>query len=257
MASAQDISIPLTLEEMVTIFRQEVDDLPGDTVTDVNWKNDDTGLLWSNQEAVRYANRALNEYCVRNPIHDSNTQQTITHIAYAADTQKGTLSDKILAIKRAKFVATASGDEQILLKRTHGWMDHFVPDWALEGNASTPGTPEFYIEDLDLRSIMLYPLPDVAGTVHLTVGRMPFKQMGWTLRHLDSPEIDEEHHFDLIDHMVYQAYQKRDAETENPELSAAALDRFTANVGVRPDARLLRVRREERNLSRRARAQYF
>ncbi len=255
MASAQDISPPLTLEELVTVFRQEVDDLPGDTVTDVNWKNDDNGLLWKNQEAVRYANRAIDEYCFRNPILDQDTESAITQIAVVASTNQYSYSQKILSIRRMKFVETTTGDEFIVRKRTVGWMDQYVPKWELE--TPSEGVVEFYIEDADHRVITLYRAPEVAGTLHMVVDRLPIKYLSWSRRHLDTPEIDEFHHYDLVDHMIYQAYQKRDAETENPELGTAALDRFTANVGERPSARLLRVRRNERNYPRRARAAYF
>jgi hypothetical protein len=260
MPSVQDILPPLTLEGMVTLFRQEVDDLPGDTVSDVNWKNDDTGLLWSNQEAVRYANRAVAEYCFRNPVLDSNVETTVTHVTWGTvPLDRRPYSGKILSIRRAKFVETASGDEHILQKRTLQWMDDYVgPNWHLEGAAGPQGTPKWYVEDHDRREICLYPVPEVAGVVHLTVDRLPIQNMEWTRRHLDGPkDIDEYHHLDLIDYMVYQAYLKRDAETENPELAKAALDRFTMNVGERPDARLLRVRRRERNYPRRARAVWF
>ena len=111
MASAQDITPPLTLEGLATLFRQDVDDLPGDTVTDVNWKNDDTGLLWSNQEIVRYANQAENEFCFRNPIPDHDIDQSITHIAFTGGTQKGNLDAKVLAIHRAKYMVGELGPE--------------------------------------------------------------------------------------------------------------------------------------------------
>lgn len=259
MASAQDIAPPLTLEELVTIFRQEVDDLPGDTVTDVNWKNDDTGLLWKNQEAVRFANRAQNEFCYRQPILDSNSVvgQAITHITVAANVQRYTFSERILAVLDCKFVEDTTGDEHRLKMRTAHWMNQFIPQWDLEANAATKGDPQFSIHDYDLRSMDLYPIPEVGGVLHMKVHRLPTKTMSWSRRHLDEPEIEARHHWELVDFMVYLAYQKRDAETENPELATAALERFTVNVGERPSARLLRVRRQERGAVRRARAQYF
>lgn len=257
MASATDILPPLTLEELVTLFRQEVDDLPGDTVSDVNWKNDDTGLLWSNQEAVRYANEAQIEFCYRQPILDRTTQTTLTQLAFNQGVQSAAYSTRILSIKRAKWVG-ASGDEQVLHKRTEQWMDDHHPNtWQLEGNATMEGVPRYYVEDAARRTIMLYPLPPENGVVHLTVWRLPFKYMSWSRRHLDAPEIDEQHHLDLIDYMVYLAYLKRDSETENKDLAEQALARFTLKVGDRPSARLLRVRRQERNYPRRARGVYF
>jgi len=256
MASPQDITPPLTLEELATLFRQDVDDLPGDTVTDVNWKNTDTGLLWSNQEIVRYANQAVNEFCFRQPILDADLTPAITRIPVLASTNIYTLSPKILSIRRVKLVETVSGDEFILTKRTTQWMDLNRAKWDLEA-APTEGTVEFYIEDTDTHQIQLYLTPDAAGTLHMTVDRLPTVYMLWTNRHQIIPEIHEQHHLCLLDWMKYMAYKKRDSETEDKKLALEFLEAFTAMVGDRPSARLLRVRKQERNYPRRVRAHYF
>jgi len=79
----------------------------------------------------------------------------------------------------------------------------------------------------------------------------------WTNRHQDIPEIHEQHHLCLLDMMKHLAYKKRDAETEDKKLSADFLASFNALVGDRPSARLLRVRKQERNYPRQARAHFF
>jgi len=255
MASAQDITPPLTLEELVTVFRQDVDDLPGDTVNDVNWKNDDTGLLWKNQEIVRYANQAVAEFVVRNPILDQDTKTAVTRIAVLAGTGLYAYDSRILSIRRMKFV-DVNGDEHSVVKRTTDWMDRNVTDWDLEASP-LEGTVCYYIEDTNHRRIQLYRTPELDGTLHMTVDRLPFEQMVWSKRHLMSPEIDPNHHLDLLDYMKYLGYRKRDAETDDEKMSAAFLNTFTTNVGERPSARLLRVRRQERNNKRRSVGQYF
>lgn len=257
MSSAQDITPPLTLEELATLFRQDVDDLPGDTVTDVNWKNNDTGLLWSNQEVARYANQAETEFCFRQPIHDHNTDLTITHVSVTGATQVGNLSNKILSIKRAKWVDGTTADETPLLKRTSGWMDRKHSDWDKESNAAVQGVPEFYITDMNSGVIFLYPIPVNSGVVHMTVDRLPSSPMLWPQRHQHTPEIHEEHHLCLLEYMKHLAYKKRDSETEDKNLAQDFLDAFTAMVGERPSARLLRVRKQERNYPRHVRAHFF
>lgn len=255
MASAQDIKPPLTLEELATLFRQDVDDLPGDTVTDVNWKNKDTGLLWSNQEICRYANQAVNEFCFRQPILDQDTTPLITQITVVASTSVYTLSPKILSIRRVKFV-DSNNDEFILLKRTTHWMDVNVTDWDKE-TLPVEGTVLYYIEDTDTHQLQLYRVPELAGTIHMTVDRLPEKPMLWPQRHQHSPEIHEQHHLCLLEYMKYLAYKKRDSETEDKKLAQEFLEAFTAMVGERPSARLLRVRKQERNYPRRVRAHFF
>jgi len=255
MASAQDIKLPLTLEELATLFRQDVDDLPGDTVTSVNWKNDDEGLLWKNQEITRYANQAANEFCFRQPILDQDTKPAITQITVAAGTGVYALSPKILAIRRMKFV-DSNGDEFLVGKRTTQWMDRNKSQWDLEASPAQ-GVVEFYIEDTDTHQLQLYRVPELAGTIHMTVDRLPSTAMLWSARHQHIPEIHEQHHYCLLEYMKHLAYKKRDTETENKKLAQESLDAFTAMVGERPSARLLRVRKQERNNPRRARAQYF
>lgn len=255
MASAQDIKPPLTLEGLATLFRQDVDDLPGDTVTDVNWKNNDTGLLWSNQEICRYANQAEIEFCFRQPILDQDTKPAITQITVSAAVGVYTLSPKILSIRRLKFV-DSNDDEFILLKRTTGQMDLSVTDWDLE-TAPVEGTVIYYIEDTDAHQLQLWRVPELAGTIHMTVDRLPSESMLWPQRHQHSPEINEQHHLCLLEYMKHLAYKKRDTETEDKKLSQDFLDGFTAMVGERPSARLLRVRKQERNYPRRIRASFF
>lgn len=257
MASPQDIQPPLTLEGLVTLFRQDVDDLPGDTVTDVNWKNDDTGLLWSNQEIVRYANQAQNEFCFRNPIVDMSVASNLTQLAVTANTRSITYSEKILGVHRAKFLNTTTAEENVVQKRTQQWMDEHYPQWDLLSVDARVGKPEFYVEDVSNRTIHFYPLPEQDGILVMTVGRLPLSSMLWSRRHLDGPEIEAQHHLCLLDYMKYLGFKKRDAETENVNLSAEHLNLFTLHAGERPDARLLRVRRAERNYPRRVRAHYF
>lgn len=255
MASAQDIKPPLTLEELATLFRQDVDDLPGDTVTDVNWKNNDTGLLWSNLEVCRYANQAVNEFCFRQPILDQDTTPLITQITVSASTGVYALSPKILSIRRMKFV-DSNDDEFILLKRTTHAMDLEATDWDKE-TAPEEGTVLYYIEDTDAHQLQLYRVPELAGTLYMTVDRLPSKSMLWPSRHQDIPEIHEQHHLCLLEYMKYLAYKKRDSETEDKKLALEFLDAFNAMVGERPSARLLRVRKQERNYPRRVRAHFF
>jgi len=255
MASAQDIKPPLTLEELATLFRQDVDDLPGDTVTDVNWKNKDTGLLWSNQEICRYANQAQTEFCFRQPILDQDTTAAITQIPVLASTGVYALSPKILSIRRMKFV-DSNGDEFILLKRTTQQMDLEVTDWDKE-TSPVEGTVIYYVEDTDTNQLQLYRVPDLAGTIHMTVDRYAAADMLWPSRHQDGPEIAQEHHLCLLEYMKHLAYKKRDSETEDKKLAQDFLDTFTAMVGERPSARLLRVRSQERNYPRRVKAHFF
>jgi hypothetical protein len=255
MASQSDILSPLTLEELVTIFRELADDMPGDMVEEVNWKNDDTGLLWSNREIVGYANQAQIEFCHRQPILDRASTPSLTQIVVTAGTARYNYGAQIMAIKAAKYVDD-NDDEFDLIKRTSSEMDDTFSDWDKETNG-TQAVPSFYVEDTDHRAFWLYPTPLVGGTVHMIVDRLPVTQMQWKSRHTNTPEIDPQFHYDLVDWMLHRAYLKVDAETYSQTLSDRFATSFEERVGPRPTARLLRVRRQERNMPRHVRAEFF
>lgn len=249
----------MNLRELVTLFRSEVDDLSGTVADPCAWENDDTGLLWSNADAVRYANQAVDEFCRRVPIvdHLSDTDglspaSDLCLIPIVADQADYTLHPKILHVRRIVVV----GERNPLTKATIRKMDKDEPNWE---NATAQDPPTHYIEDFEERTIRVWPTPTATatGNLRLTVARMPLKDMQWALRQTEIPEIEEKYHRDLIDYMQYRAYRKRDAETYKPEISISFLENFTANVGTRPSARIERERREERNHRRRSQTVWF
>lgn len=256
MASQSDRLSPLTLLELVTDFREMADDMPGDLVTEVNWANDDTGLLWKNHEIVSYANQAEVEFCVRQPILDRGTTPSITQITVTGGSERYNYAAQILAIKAAKYVDD-NADEFELTKKTAAEMDEEHPHWDTENSAGDQSTPRYYIEDADHRAIWMWPIPTLGGTIHLMVDRLPARQMQWKNRHHDTPEIDPQNHYDLLDWMFHRAYLKNDAEVNDPSRSDRFEAAFTSKVGDRPSARLQRVRRQERNRPRRVTARYF
>ena len=251
MATTGELKTPLTLEQLATLFRQRVDDLPGDIVDKtVPWANDDSGLLWTNAEICQYADEAQKELFLRRHKKDDTTAE-ITQIAVVIGTSAYAFDKRILAIERVKFIDSAS-DEFVLDKTTHGTLDFQRTNWQKDEN----GVVDEYIEDFENRSITLYRTPQLAGTLHLTVRRMPLLALSWSLRH-KLLEADDENQYDLLDWMMFRAYMKRDAETENPELAGIHKALFDERVGDRPSAHLQQVRRQERNIDRRVRTHFF
>jgi hypothetical protein len=259
MALNGDLKPPFTLEQIVFLFRQRMDDLPGDVVPGTTpWQNDDDGLLWKNEEACGFVDEAQHELAHRKPILDSTTA-AITEIAVAgvmADVQEFTYDQRILKIDRIKFVETLSADETVLVKRTPAWMDFRYRNWDLETPAdNNPGVPEFYVEYTEERKLQLWPPTNLDATLFLTVWRLPLVRLSWTLRR-SLIEAQEAHQMDLIDWMQYRAYMKRDAETENLDLAATHKGIFDERIGPRPSAALQALRRREHKLGRRVQG-YF
>ena len=240
----------MNLRELVTAFRGQIDDLPGDVPVDSGgptWENDDSGLLWTNAEATRYANDAASEYCRRNPIVDSDTA-SICQIAVTAGTASYSLHNKILQVRRARV----TGEAKDLEKRTGDWMDARYGDWR-----ATTGTPLRCLEDQDHHKLLLQPIPTANGTVDLTVGRLPLNDMDWIRRQKQTPEVLLQHHSFLLHYMMHLAYLKRDSETYDKKASDRYLALFALTVGPPDSAEGERRSREERNLERRATAKFF
>jgi hypothetical protein len=255
MAAAGDLKPPFTLLQIATVFRQRVDDLPGDVVDeDATWPTDDSALLWKNDEIAGYLDEACHEFAIRVPIKDDQTA-AVCQIAVLAGTASYDYDTRIQSIERIKFVETASGDEKVLSKSTHQIMDQDEGEWSDADRE--PGMPKFYLENMDAKRLTLSPSPEFAGTLYLAVRRFPLSRLVWGKNDHSTIEIPTEHHYNLLDWMLHKAYMKRDAETENPELSKEHKALFDEAVGERPSANLLRVRRKERNLRRRVRANWF
>jgi hypothetical protein len=258
MSVIGDLKPPLTLEQLASIFRSRVDDLPGDIVDkSVPWQNDDTGLLWTNDEICGYADEAQTELFRRiGGVLDQHTTVAINHITVAAGVQSYSYDKRILKIERAKLVEDVSADEFVLEKRSPDWMDDHHVDWELEGNATGQGIVEFFIDYTEERQVKLWRVPGVAGVLHLTSWRLPVNHLSWALRHvlIESPD---EHQMDLLDWMMFRAYLKRDAESENPDLAAVHKGLFDERIGERPSARLEAVRRREHKSNRRVNAHFF
>jgi hypothetical protein len=231
---------PYTLLELVTAYRQRVDDLPGDVVdAGDGWQNDDKGLLWTNEEIAGYANEADVELARRKPIRDSSSS-SVVEIAVTADQAIYPYSDKILSIRRA-----ALGD-QVLTKTTQRRIDSRLMGWVTPDTAAM-----FYVEDADEHSLTIWGTPTEDATLSLIVNRLPLEAMRWARRNSDKPEARDEYHPALVDFMCYRGFQKNDSETKDKKKSLDCLALFTDNVGPRPSAHIEHVRRQECGLSRR------
>ncbi len=251
MSITGELKPPFTLEQLATVFRQRVDDLPGDIVdTATAWANDDDGLLWKNSEICQYADEAQQELFIRRHKKD-NTTVAITQITVVAETAKYAFDKRILGIERIKFIDSAA-KEFVLEKTTHQTLDYERTNWQKDSS----GVVEEYIEDFEDRELTLWRTPNLAGTLFLTVRRLPLDRLSWTLRN-KRIETADELQYDLLDWMMFRAYMKRDAETENPDLAGMHKSLFDERVGERPSAHLQQVRRQERNIDRRVRSHFF
>ena len=130
-----------------------------------------------------------------------DTSKALTRICVEAGTSEYALSDKVIKVERCYL---ASRGKQYPLTQ------------KLQVNSNSVGTPIQYTEDKKL--ITLFPTPDATmnsgtgiDTLNLEVYRLPLTDLVGADG--ESPEIDDEYHFDLIHYVCYLAYIKQDSET--------------------------------------------
>ncbi len=156
--------------------------------------------LWSQAEILEYAQDAENEACERVDLIVDNTS-ALTSIAVNTSTGTYGLAVTVVDVKSARM---SLGTEP-LMPTSESVLDMSFPSWR-----TTTGTPRSYAKT-PTNNIVIYPIPEVADNVLMTVSRFPNVPM--TL--LGSPEIDARYHEGLILWILYRAYLKNDSETLN------------------------------------------
>lgn len=182
--------------------------------------------LWTPEELIdEYANQVRNRLfqIVRIMKIDSSTASDLSGlplctVSVTTGTKTYALSQKILEINRV----VPSWGYNPLAKMTAYELDAQYPNWQNYNN----GTPFAYCSDLATDSITLVPgLSAATGTLTLTVSRYPLQDLAYDD---DTILLDfrEEYHIDLIPGILAEAFQKKDPETDRPEMSAFFKKKF-------------------------------
>jgi hypothetical protein len=140
----------------------------------------------------------------------------------------------------------------LLIKTGSDTLDRDTQKWETKTNDN----PTHYLTDLDeysseARSIRLYPIPNVAGTVKITAMLIPDPMVS----DADTPNVDPVYHFDLIDWAAHLAYLTNDSDAGSINKAKFAADSFTEKFGPRPENR--RVESTRRNYNRRVVARFI
>lgn len=101
-----------------------------------------------------------------------------------------------------------------------------------------PSRPQFYMRGTADNSITLYPQPNLAGSIVMTISRMPTtaEELVYTVTS-GVPVIPAEFHRDLIYWVLAEAYMVDNVDTYNPKASADNEAKFEARFGRKPTAR--------------------
>lgn len=181
-------------------FRYLVDDFKP------QWQDDDTGLLWKNQECVHYLDSALIEYTTRKPIYDE----------FRFDVVEG--------------VDTYSVPKE--LTKVQRCVINNIPARQKLGIElplnSFSGQPVLFALDVLPNNIRIYPTPDNTYPCHLFIERRarPISSI------YSRCDIDREAARHLIYWMAYLAYTKQDAETADLQRAQVMRQHFDAAVGL-------------------------
>lgn len=188
--------------------------------------------LWTHDEIVRYANEAVKDACERAQLIEDSETPTICRITVRANKPEYNLNPLVLRVLRVKL------DRQVapLTPSSRFELERRGAAWE-----STMGTP-FTFFDLE-RTVRLVWIPNQDDVARLTVKRLPLRDL---CNPGDQPEIHDRLHYRLVDGMMARGYMKTDSQTYDPKKASECESNFTRSFGERPDANVMRKRRESR-----------
>lgn len=171
-----------------------------------------------------YANEAQDEACRRGQLlRDSSA--ALCSIAFNAGDESVALDARVVRVLRSFVEGQPVGvvDAEA--------MDCAMPNWQFETRRDVP---QRLVSGLTTGRLHLWPVPAQAGTVRLTVQRLPLEPLAGSM---DEPEIRPELHRALVPWMLYRAYSREDTELYNDQKAAAHLAKFEAEFGRKASGR--------------------
>jgi hypothetical protein len=186
---------------------------------------------WQDSALMRYLNEAEEQICRRAYLLIDETTTSICQFSVSVSVASYRYHSKILQIKR---VVTASSTIP-LNQYTRAELDAEDTGWI-----SQIGTPTKYVAE-NIGELILVPIPQSVTTATLQVARLPLNS--FSAASTQSPEVDDGYHNDLIDWALHRAYERRDTDTQNMQLSQYYEGRFTVRFGALPTAKSERARK--------------
>lgn len=207
----------MKLEELITLYRAQSMDKQQSTGSASDVFCDDELL-------TIYANEGQDEACRRGQLLRDSLSPLCT-VAFAADAEAVALDTRVIKVLRAHIDGRSVGIMDV------EQMDEAAPGWQYR---DATGQPSRLISGLTTGTLHLWPRPDKAGSLRLTVQRLPLKPMKVDA---DKPEIRPELHAGLVDWMLYRAYSREDTDLHSDAKAAIALRRFEAEFGRKVSGR--------------------
>lgn len=186
---------------------------------------------WADSALIRYLNEGEEQACRRAYLlYDGNTA-SICQVSVSASVASYLLHSKILQVKR---LVTASSTIP-LTQMTREELDDKDVAWI-----STTGPGEMFVHEAN-NEIIIVPIPQNSVNASIIAARLPLASFsnGTT----EVPEILPQYHNDLLLWAMSKSYEKRDADTQNIDLSKFYETRFEARFGPLPSAKTERLKR--------------
>lgn len=200
----------MNLSQLIDRFRREV----ADTVKP---------YIWSDDEAVGYANDAVSEAC-RRAMLVVDSSSSMTEIRIAAGDAVIELDESIIYVRRAKLDSSSAALTPIV-SRT---MDERFPGWEAAGRSA----PRVFVPDWESGKIRLYPPANAEDTLRMTVVRVPTEKEELSLSAAEgAPIIPRRYHASLLDWMKHRAYIKPDTDAFNPDKAGKFAESFAVEFG--------------------------
>ena len=207
----------MTLEQLIVLYRAQSMDA-------LNATSGSTDALCSDELLTIYANEAQEEACRRAALLRDAVSSMCT-VAFAADDAAVALNAKIVRVLSARV------DGQPATVVSEEVMNHMHPAWMEDARRASP---THLVAGVTTGMLHLWPIPAAAGTIKLTVQRLPLKSLA---NDIDKPEIRQELHAALVDWMLYRAFSRLDTDLYNDAKAKIALDRFEAEFGGKASGR--------------------
>lgn len=201
----------MTFADIETLVRREIDDEVGTDATRY-------AQQW---QILDYANDAEREACIRGRLLTDSTTAEICAIPIIPDVALYDRDPRILLVLRGKLAGAAKPLSKISFTR----LDELVDSWE-----DLSGEPVAFVTGMDKNKLRLFRKPVSAGTLNLSVVRLPLQDMTTDT----SPEINPYLHAALIPWIKFRIYGNQDSELFNGNRSVEMLARFEAKFGKRP-----------------------
>lgn len=211
-------------------------------IAEARRRSDDTEVppFVSDEAYAPLASEAEREACIRARLLFDDSTADVTQYAITAGSGLITLHESVDIITAAEFQPAAGGRRRELDLTGMDWIRGQC-DWSTR-TSSRPG----YLAHISSHQARLWPTPSVAGTLYLSVYRLPLFELE-ALE--DEPEIAAEEHAGLVDWMLYRVYTNKDGEQFDPARADAALAAFEERFGERNSADVRRRHRERRRVT--------